>query len=313
MAYRFEPREPFGDGVRRLAERQLIRIEAAMHAPATDTVQAVFETRKALKKLRALLALVRSGLGRRSYRDITKRLRDLGRALSRERDDAILVAALETLANDADADGVALIRRIKSVVARSLLPRTVSRPTVARLGMVGGMRLIAPSDVAALRTAIAALDTDHIEAAEVWRGAGRVYRRVRKAIKKTTNGDDPDIDRLHHLRKVMQRHARHLQLLSVITTPEFSAHMISARTISQLLGEHNDMAVLRRSMVDGHTRAISIDVRSLCVLIDKRQADLRFAALAAAKNVSLLTRSAFECELENLWSRAVEGDDVKAR
>jgi CHAD domain-containing protein len=69
---------------------------AASAAGAPDE-KAVHDTRKAIKRLRALLRLLRSELGQRAYRREDDVLRDVARRLSGARDAAVMLATLDAL------------------------------------------------------------------------------------------------------------------------------------------------------------------------------------------------------------------------
>ena len=82
MPFRFKLTEPFEEGCRRIAREQIERAQCQLKAPG-DPVAAVHETRKSLKRLRALLRLVRPALGEQTYREENAQLRSIGGSLSR--------------------------------------------------------------------------------------------------------------------------------------------------------------------------------------------------------------------------------------
>jgi CHAD domain-containing protein len=65
--------------------------------PPVDGEQTVHETRKALKRLRALLALLRPELGRKRYARESAALRDCARRLAGARDAEVMVSTLDAL------------------------------------------------------------------------------------------------------------------------------------------------------------------------------------------------------------------------
>ncbi len=109
--------EPYVEGLRRVILGQLdLAVEllesypqpveeahrAAGGAPAgppppVDGEQTVHETRKALKRLRALLALLRPELGRKRYARESAALRDCARRLAGARDAEVMVGTLDAL------------------------------------------------------------------------------------------------------------------------------------------------------------------------------------------------------------------------
>src|SRR5262245_1897365 len=90
MAYRLRPQESISSGLRRLAGKELAsaRDELRKANPPADT--AIHEARKSIKKVRAILKLIRADEGR-GLGESRKRLRDVNRRLSKVRDaDAML-------------------------------------------------------------------------------------------------------------------------------------------------------------------------------------------------------------------------------
>jgi CHAD domain-containing protein len=108
------PGEPYAEGLRRVILGQLdLAVElleghpgdahGAAGRPAdgsprpVDGEQTVHETRKALKRLRALLALLRPELGRKRYAREDAALRDCARRLAGARDAEVMVGTLDAL------------------------------------------------------------------------------------------------------------------------------------------------------------------------------------------------------------------------
>src|SRR5919201_1891793 len=97
-AYRLRSGEFVPDGMRRIARGQLdAGIEELEGQPNRKLDQAVHETRKRLKRLRASLRLERFGIGDEIYRRENAAFRDLGRRLSAPRDAMVLIETLDAL------------------------------------------------------------------------------------------------------------------------------------------------------------------------------------------------------------------------
>jgi len=100
------PGEPLPQALRRIALGQLDlaieslggdqRAEGSGGAGVPDA-KAIHETRKALKRLRALVGLLREDLGERQYRREHKILRDAARRLAGARDAEVMVGTLDAL------------------------------------------------------------------------------------------------------------------------------------------------------------------------------------------------------------------------
>jgi hypothetical protein len=98
MGYRLRSGEGAADGVRRIARGQIDFAADQLDGKGDgDLDSAVHESRKAFKRLRALVRVSRDALGDEAYRRENTIFRDAGRRLSAARDAAVLVETLEDL------------------------------------------------------------------------------------------------------------------------------------------------------------------------------------------------------------------------
>ncbi len=100
MAFRFKLGEPFDEGCRRIAVDQIERAQSQLHDKGDQAI-AVHETRKSLKRLRALLRLVRPAMGEAAFKQENAQLRDIGLSLSGERDRHVLLETVNKLEGSA--------------------------------------------------------------------------------------------------------------------------------------------------------------------------------------------------------------------
>src|SRR5262245_16843053 len=96
MPFRFKLSEPFEDGWPRIGREQIERALAQLEGSG-DRAVAVHETRKSLKRLRALLQLIRPALGEEAYRAENAHLREIARLLSGARDRHVLFETIAKL------------------------------------------------------------------------------------------------------------------------------------------------------------------------------------------------------------------------
>lgn len=73
-------------------------------------------------------------------------------------------------------------------------------------------------------------------------GLRKTYARARKAMESVQ--DDPTPERFHEWRKRVKYHWYHVRLLRDIWPEEMRARCNEAHRLSQLLGDHHNMAVL---------------------------------------------------------------------
>ena len=92
------PGEPLGEALQRIALGQLdLAIELLSDSGNLPDAKAIHETRKALKRLRALVGLLREELGERRYKREHAILRDAARQLAGARDAEVMVDTLDAL------------------------------------------------------------------------------------------------------------------------------------------------------------------------------------------------------------------------
>ena len=98
MTFELKPDESLRRGIRRIARKQMdLALEELTGAHAGGRDQAVHEARKAFKKVRAVLRLVRPVIGEAAYRAENSCFRDAGRPLTEVRDAKILIETLDGL------------------------------------------------------------------------------------------------------------------------------------------------------------------------------------------------------------------------
>ncbi len=115
------PGEPYAEGLRRVILGQLdLAVELLEGYPAESGERTVHETRKALKRLRALLVLLRAELGAKRYTRENAALRDCGRRLAGARDAEVMLGTLDSL-----------VRRDPSHFTRSAAVRTLRAQLLA--------------------------------------------------------------------------------------------------------------------------------------------------------------------------------------
>ncbi len=85
MEYGLRPDEPLAAGVRNVACTQIDRA-IGERSSARDPHRSIHEARKCMKRVRALLHLIRPAIGEKVFNKEDRRLRDMGRRLSGPRD-----------------------------------------------------------------------------------------------------------------------------------------------------------------------------------------------------------------------------------
>lgn len=117
MSYKLDPGASLTDAVRAVARDQIDAAISSLEDAGDDLEEAVHDTRKRCKKLRALMRLVRPGIGK-TYGKENAAFRDLARTLSDIRDAQVLAETIDGLAQHAeDEAAVALLEPVRDWAA----------------------------------------------------------------------------------------------------------------------------------------------------------------------------------------------------
>jgi CHAD domain-containing protein len=173
--------------------------EAAL-AVEHDPTDAVHSYRKALRRARAVLSLVRHALAKRERRAVRQALQDARRSVSAMRDHAVAPDALDEAVLDADARATA-----NEVLAQAVAAQPSTAEIAQRL-REGAARTVA--QVEALEAALPRT----IELDTLIRGVRDVYAAAREARRRAKSGADPR--EFHRWRRRTKELVFQLQLLA---------------------------------------------------------------------------------------------------
>jgi CHAD domain-containing protein len=297
-AYRLERGEFVPDGMRRIARGQLDQgIEELDGQPNRKLDEAVHETRKRLKRLRAALRLERFAVGDETYRRENTTFRDLGKRLSAPRDASVLVDTLDALgerfADELPPDHTSplrdrLVQSHKRAVARLRRDRAT----------LDGVRT--ELEEARIRSASWKYDSDCFGALRP--GLQRIYRRGRRSMRAAA--DDPTDEHLHEWRKRAKDLWHALQIVRPADPKRMKARAKQAHRLSDLLGDDHDLAVLRQHVATTAFPAEDEATRTaLLSVIDRRRGSLQREAFRLGARVYGRPPKLFARSVERGWKR----------
>lgn len=268
MAFRFKLAESFEVGVKRIAREQIERAQCQLKN-SSDSVVAVHETRKSLKRLRALLRLIRPALGDSGYREENARLREIGHGLSHARDRHVLMETISKLEVSAAGESNGLGQAVRDVLWAA---NGKDDPAVEATAMKRAQGRLAE---AKKRFAQLQMRTTGFDIVGV--GLEASYRKARRSFHAAyTELSD---EAFHEWRKGTQQHWRHMVLLSRAWTGCLNARVEEARNLSQLLGDDHDLALLVAFVHAQPTGALTPEkIAAIESLARKRQGELRAVA-----------------------------------
>ncbi|HEY8501932.1 MAG TPA: CHAD domain-containing protein [Solirubrobacterales bacterium] len=292
-SYRLERGEEAAAGVTRIAagraEEALERLRG-FGSGEVDAAEAIHGARKDLKKLRTVLRLLRGSLPKATYREEARRYRDAGRALSASRDAEVKLAMLEGLGKrpgdlpgDAFETWRAILDRDREAAANATrdLPAIEEAMTAIEAGLAGieGWQLRSDSwDL-------------------IGNGLRRSYRRGRRTMRAAA--EEPSEASFHEWRKRAKDLWYALRILSDAWPAPLEAAADEAHKLSELLGDHHDLALLREDL---HQRRLGEEeTRALEAAIDDRQGELVAEALALGDRLYAEKPKAFDRRIRSYW------------
>lgn len=299
MPYRFKPKESLEENVRRIACEQ---VDRALALPTPDIARQVHETRKCLKRARALLRLVRDGLPRALARELNANLRETGRILSGRRDQDVRNTTLAALGEGARPALAAALR--KAEAKNRAAPAQIAQADETRVeGDATDLLAAARVRLDAVRSALAELSVRG-DAETIRAGLERTHKAARLALDDIAHR--PHDEAYHELRKVVQAHWRQSVLLSAAWPQMMQMRARIAQDLSQQLGLEHDLSMLA-GWAEGLAGA-GISARDAALIVKacrERQQQLRVQAVLEAQRLFSAKPRRFAREIIDLWELAV--------
>ncbi|HEY9058744.1 MAG TPA: CHAD domain-containing protein [Aurantimonas sp.] len=300
MAFRIDPGQAFDAEFRRIAGEQLRKAGRELGDDGGDPHAAIHAARKRLKKLRGLLRLVRDA-DAGFYAEENARFRDIARALSGVRDAAAQIEALDAL--EARFAGDVATKAFAAIRARLTERRDTAAASEAETGIAIETALTSLGEARLRLDGFVIRRPDRNGAALAAKGFGRTYERARRALKRAETRRDAES--LHELRKRVKYHWMHLRLLSPTWPEAFAPLRQTAKTIADDLGLDHDYAVFRAEAAEAPADfGASSELSVVLALMDRRQSELRRAALDAARRLLAEDADAAERRMRRLIKAA---------
>jgi CHAD domain-containing protein len=296
--------EPLARGLRRVSVEQL---DSALASMTTDSVGvAVHEVRKVTKRIRAVLRLVRPGLGEDRYRFENHALRDTAQLLAPVRDAAVNVESISEIR-----------LRFDEQLTPAVFSGVIDRLTVRRDRIETGAleteewsKAMYAMRSARARYAAWPVDSDTARAhgmkviahrfRSVGTGLSRTYARGRDEMAEA--GRRPTTDNFHAWRKRAKYLRHQLEILSPLWPDVLSGHAASLERLGDLLGTEHDLAQLLRLLAARPDLLPDPVERSLLVaLVQHRRAELQTASLALGARVYAEPTRRFTERLAAYW------------
>jgi len=281
VSERIDPHAALTAEIQRIVTDELTRATADLETARSQPERGFHETRKRLKKLRALFRLVRSA-DRPFWNAENIRLRDVARGLAGAREAAALVETVDRLARanprESGSGGLAPIREA--------LVRNHDRIVRDRTGQDSLVEeAIRAIEDGRCSVEACVLPHDPQAAADILAdGAASALRRASRALEQARkHGREDDF---HELRKGVKDHWTHLTLLASFWPTPVKSRRKQVGSLGDRLGELNDLFVLQE-LIDRRDESLGVDgdVQLLQRLLRRSEKKLRKKCLDEAEKL----------------------------
>ncbi len=214
-----------------------MKVLRAIEAPDDD---AVHEGRKALKRARTGLRLLRPFIEPALYAQENERLRNVGRQLAGVRDDRVQLTTLGALIRrEEDPARRRLLEELREDTRRRRLADWRAIRAGAAMTHITGVLREASERVERLHTAVNGEDLgDAVQ---------RLYRKGRRAMKKVKKAREDEV--LHEARKRVKHLQHALEILAPGEPPKKAGKVLKRLSAAgEYLGEDHDLAVLEQAL-----------------------------------------------------------------
>ena len=261
-----------------------------------DFDAAVHAARKAMKRLRAILRLVRDDLGQRTYRSENVVVRDTARTIGAARDAKVLLGTLEALR---ERSGDLLAAATFSDTEKWL----VARYEQARSEVTSGVLTRAVLNLATARSRFRAFPLSDLlsdDFTSIAPGIHRVYRRGRRGYGRSLT--DPTVEDLHDWRKRAKYLWFQMEALQPLRPRSIGALAHELEELGEVLGQDHDLALLADAVLRDADACPDDRERALLIaLIDLERTQLQERASRIGAGIYAERPGAFVDRIGAYW------------
>lgn len=293
--YRLAPDETIPDGIRRIVLEQADLGYWQLTASTWHPDLAVHDARKAFKRIRAALRLVRDETGNTVYQRENIVYRDASRHLSRMRDSAVMAITLAKLAahyadelpDNAFATMHDRIMDMHTTAVRTIIEEGTLLDQIATM-------------IASARPRLVTLPVDDETFATVRLGIMRVYGRGQRAMAHALLAQTPHA--FHDWRKRVKYLRYQMEILNNLWPATIDVFANQLELLSDTLGDEHDLyevgGLVQRvpTLCDGDAECLQ-----LLALIDRRRRELQTAARPLGARLYAETPQKFGARMTVYW------------
>lgn len=305
MGYELQLNETPEDGIKRIILEIIDTAVAGLTEMPQGKAKAVHNARKACKRIRAALRLVRDEIGEPLYQQENIYFRDASRRLAEVRDSLVVVNALDALVRHFAAE-------LPPGAFDALRARLIERHHAISHAILDGNVM---EETAVLlrngRAAIEQLPITHADFSAVAPGLLRVYQRGRTRMAEAYATNQPE--QFHDWRKRVKYLWYQLEMLRQ-TWPHLLDTLVNdLHEVSDYLGDAHDLVELGR-IVQEETAVFGDDpsIPLLAEFVERWRADFESAARPLGLRLYAETPELFTLRIGSYWDTWRGGDIPQA-
>ncbi|MDJ0663698.1 MAG: CHAD domain-containing protein [Acidimicrobiia bacterium] len=297
---RFREGETLAEGIDRVVGEQFAVTLGVIDAPPQQQAFAVHSTRKALKRLRAILRLVRDTISHDCYHTDNQVLKLVAAELSAVRDTWVMAEVLDRLLPHdpvLQPSVTILIARLEDRY------RTESQALLENEAqMVAIVEQLQNARERSRKWSIRAGEVDaplpH-EFASIEPGLQRVYRRGRRGMRIVA---DSPTDTLLHVWRKRAKYLRHqIEALNILDPVTMLRYELELEQLTDLLGDDHDLAVLLARFNNDPALVEGIEMDPVLAAVGARRHDLQSKAIDMGRTFFASPSTDFVAFVAGLW------------
>ncbi len=291
MSYKLKDNESYSDGMKRIVAEQIESALDSLKPTVRNKDEAIHDARVCIKKIRAILRLIRDPLGKKIYAEEDTGYRDVARELSRVRDSAAMIEIIDKLAEHfSDQLSPDAFDSVRAPLRRSQKTRQQDRKkamTAAARSLRQARKRVPEWPEFGHRLSLA-------------RGLKRVFKKGRANFDMAY--DEPGVQTFHEWRKQVKHLLYETQVLRPLWGKMMKALRTELKTLGKYLSEDHDLALLREKVSEQLVKAGDrTEIEALVALIDQRRNELEVNARVLGTRIYAEKPRAFARRNETYW------------
>ncbi len=298
MGYQYRKRESALAGTRRIALEQIAGMRRDYRNGGMDPAANIHKFRRRCKQLRALLRLVRTGLGQPQHKEADRLFRDAARGLAGLRDARVRRESLEKLRRRFPASGNSgyldrLLREFKEQEHRSLQEADAQIAWFA-------------DQFPAFKQNVLGWHFNPDEDRVLLEGFSKTYKQARHNMRAAYRTASPNV--FHVWRKSVKYHYYQLCLLQRAWPAVLMPMSREAKALADLLGDEHDLTILEAALREDSARSGDhrnqrevLEMREVLKMIATWREEMRAAARPSGARLFQVRSAAVEVWTGNLW------------